>query len=45
LAEKIVWIAIVFTAFVCAGVLVNTAMQDWIKEPGIVKIKTFSKVK
>ena len=44
LVEKLIWVAIVIAGFVCSSIIVSYAIQDWLQEPGITVIKTFSKV-
>jgi hypothetical protein len=44
LLEKLFWMSVVLTGFICASLIINTAVDDWTKNPGIVTIKTFSKV-
>jgi hypothetical protein len=42
--EKFFWVSVVFTGFFCASLIIHTAVDDWNTNPGIVTIKTFSKV-
>jgi hypothetical protein len=44
LLEKIFWMSVVLTGLTCASLIINTAVHDWKKNPGIVTINTFSKV-
>jgi hypothetical protein len=43
--EKLFWVAVVLTGFTCASLIIKAAFADWQKNPGIVTINTFSKVK
>jgi hypothetical protein len=38
-------VAVVITGFTCAGLIINTSVEDWMNDPGVVTIATFSKVK
>jgi hypothetical protein len=42
--EKIFWVIVVCTGFTCASFIISTAVQDWRKDPGVVKIDSFFKV-
>ena len=42
--EKLFWVAIVATGFVCSGFNISYAIRDWLQEPGVTIINTFSKV-
>jgi hypothetical protein len=42
--ERLFWMLVVVTGFVCASLIVGRAMDDWQKNPGIVTINSFSKV-
>ena len=42
--EKVFWVAIVATGFVCSGFNISYAIRDWLQEPGVTIINTFSKV-
>jgi MFS-type transporter involved in bile tolerance (Atg22 family) len=42
--EKLVWTIVICVSFVCASLIINTAIKDWNKNPGVVSITTFSKV-
>jgi hypothetical protein len=44
LLEKLFWVVVVIIGFVCASLIINKAVDDWQKHPGVVKINTFSKV-
>lgn len=44
LVEKVFWVAIVAAGFVCSGFNISYAIRDWLQEPGVTVIKTFSKV-
>ena len=42
--EKFIWILITVTCFVCSCFIVSSAIKQWIAEPGITVIQSFSKV-
>ena len=44
LAEKFFWVVVVVTGFTCSSLIISTAVQGWLDEPGVTLIKTFSKV-
>jgi hypothetical protein len=44
LLEKLFWVSVVISGFVCAGFIISTSVADWMNDPGIVSITTFSKV-
>jgi formate-dependent nitrite reductase membrane component NrfD len=44
LLEKLFWVVVVIIGFVCASLIINKSVDDWQKHPGVVMIKTFSKV-
>jgi hypothetical protein len=43
-AEKLFWVIVVLSGFVCASLIINTAVEDWIAHPGLVTINSFSTV-
>ncbi len=44
LPEKAFWVALVIAFMTCAGLIIGTAVKDWIEDPVATTIKTFSKV-
>jgi hypothetical protein len=44
LIEKLFWVVVVLTGFVCACLIINDAFDEWQKNPGVVTINSFSKV-
>ena len=44
IVEKLFWVLTVVTGFTCASLIISTAVQGWVNEPGVTEIKTFSKV-
>ncbi len=40
--EKIFWVCVVLTGFTCAGLIVDSAIRDWIENPGDTGIETFT---
>ena len=42
--EKFIWILITVTCFICSCFIVSSAIKQWIAEPGITVIQSFSKV-
>ena len=44
LPEKLFWVLVVIIGFICASLIISTAIEGWLDEPGVTLIKTFSKV-
>ena len=44
IAEKLFWIITVVIGFTCASLIISSAIQGWLDEPGVTVIKSFSKV-
>lgn len=44
LVERLFWIAVNITSFVCAGIFISAAIEDWINDPTTTVIQSFSKV-
>jgi hypothetical protein len=44
LLEKLFWVAVVCTGFLCAGLIVSSPLQEWRDSPGVVSINSFFKV-
>ena len=44
IVEKLFWVAIVAAGFAFSGFNISYAIKDWLEEPGVTVIKTFSKV-
>jgi formate-dependent nitrite reductase membrane component NrfD len=42
--EKVFWVIVVIIGFVCASLIIKTAVEDWQQNPGVVTINSFSKV-
>ena len=42
--ERLTWIAITVTSFVCAGLCISAAVEDWMNDPTTTVIQSFSKV-
>jgi hypothetical protein len=42
--EKLFWVAVVCTGFLCAGLIVSSPLQEWSDHPGVVSINSFFKV-
>ena len=42
--EKLIWILITLTCFICSCYIVSLSIRQWIAEPGITSIQSFSKV-
>ena len=43
-AEKLAWVAVVIAGFAAGGSIVASAVRDWIVNPSVTTIDTFSKV-
>jgi hypothetical protein len=43
--EKLFWVIVVITGFSCAGSIISIAVQDWMENPGITGVDTYSKAK
>jgi hypothetical protein len=44
LLEKLFWVVVVIVGLVFAGLIIKSAIEDWQENPGVVTIKSFSKV-
>ena len=44
IVEKLFWVLTVVIGFTCSSLIVSSAIQGWLDEPGVTVIKTFSKV-
>lgn len=42
--EKLIWILITVTCFICSCFIVSLSIKQWIAEPGITAIQSYSKV-
>ena len=42
--ERLAWITVTVTSFVCAGICISAAIGDWMDDPTITVIQSFSKV-
>ncbi len=43
LPEKFFWVVVTIAGFVCASLIVNEAVVNWMEQPGTTGIATFSK--
>ena len=39
--QKILWVSVVFTGFLFAGILIKTSFSDWAKNPFSTTMETF----
>jgi hypothetical protein len=44
LLEKLFWVIVVCTGFLCASLIIISPLQDWRDHPGVVSINSFSRV-
>ena len=44
MVERLSWIVITVTSFVCAGFCISAAIEDWMNDPTTTVIQSFSKV-
>ena len=44
IVEKLFWVLTVVIGFTCSSLIISSAIQGWLDEPGVTVINTFSKV-
>ena len=43
--HRLFWVCVVAAGFTCAGLIIRTAVADWMDDPGVTAIETFSTVR